>query len=211
MDNSVLEGIPLSDIQYIECINEVQPAYYIVPYITGNKSYTTQIFLSWKQNYFDKIMYSNPMAVCQGQTYEELEEMFKFYVEHNINLIGIAFNSLAYSKNDIEHMMGRVACINNLVEKNLIPENTKLHLLGCQLPQELSYYTETSKSYIYSIDTNNPILCALSNIQYTQQEKGYGISVRPKNIRMQYFVFSVLDITQKQCMLQNIEYFKQMC
>jgi hypothetical protein len=146
MDNSVLEGIPLSDIQYIECINEIQPAYYIVPYIVGNKVYTTQIFLSWKQNYFDKIMYSNPMAVCQGQTYEELEEMFKFYVEHNVNLIGID-----YSNNSIE----RVAFINSLIEKDLIPENVKLHLLRCQSLKELDFYTKTAKSHIYSVDIVN--------------------------------------------------------
>ena len=66
-------------------------------------------------------------------------------------------------------MMGRILTISKLYKNKIIGKSDRVHLLGCALPQEFSYYKDFK--FIESIDTSNPIIHGLKGIKY----KHYGL------------------------------------
>ena len=66
-------------------------------------------------------------------------------------------------------MMGRILTISNMYKDGMIRKSDRIHLLGCALPQEFSYYKDFP--FIESIDTSNPIIHGLKGIKY----KHYGL------------------------------------
>jgi hypothetical protein len=62
-------------------------------------------------------------------------------------------------------MMGRIMTISKMYKNGLIDKGDRVHLLGCALPQEFRYYNDFP--FIESIDTSNPIIHGLEDIQYS--------------------------------------------
>ena len=60
--------------------------------------------------------------------------------------------------------MGRILTISSMYEGGIIRKSDRVHLLGCALPQEFSYYRDFP--FIESIDTSNPIIHGLKGIRY---------------------------------------------
>ena len=60
--------------------------------------------------------------------------------------------------------MGRIMTISKMYKAGLIKDKDRVHLLGCALPQEFSYYPDFP--FIESIDTSNPIIHGLKRKQY---------------------------------------------
>jgi hypothetical protein len=56
-----------------------------------------------------------------------------------------------------------------MYKAGLIKDSDRVHLLGCALPQEFSYYPDFP--FIESIDTSNPIIHGLKGKQY----KSFGL------------------------------------
>ena len=54
--------------------------------------------------------------------------------------------------------------IHKLWDMRVIKSYHRVHLLGCALPQEFSYYKDFP--FIESIDTSNPIIHGLKGIKY---------------------------------------------
>ena len=61
-------------------------------------------------------------------------------------------------------MMGRVALLGRLKKDGVINKKKPHHLLGCALPQEGQFYK--GYDWIYSMDTSNPVVHAIKNIEY---------------------------------------------
>ena len=60
--------------------------------------------------------------------------------------------------------MGRIMVISRMYKSKLIGNSDRVHLLGCALPQEFSYYADFP--FIESIDTSNPIIHGLEGVKY---------------------------------------------
>ena len=63
-------------------------------------------------------------------------------------------------------MLGRVKLLGDLVRDSIINEDKPHHLLGCGLPQEFSFYKNADYKWLYSLDTSNPIVHGIKNIEY---------------------------------------------
>jgi len=65
-------------------------------------------------------------------------------------------------------MMGRFVLLSRLLDDGVIEKSKLHHLLGCSLPQEgLLYLSDDNDwSWIYSIDSSNPIVHGLKDIRY---------------------------------------------
>ena len=51
-----------------------------------------------------------------------------------------------------------------MYKSKLIGNSDRVHLLGCALPQEFSYYADFP--FIESIDTSNPVIHGLEGVKY---------------------------------------------
>lgn len=68
-------------------------------------------------------------------------------------------------------MYGRMLLVDILIERGYIKSNTKVHLLGCALPQEFRHYKGERYSFIETIDTSNPVVHGMKGIRY----KSFGL------------------------------------
>ena len=68
------------------------------------------------------------------------------------------------------------------MEMGDIKQDDRIHLLGCAVPQEFGWYKNIN--CVESIDTSNPVMSALEDIQY----KNYGLYKKPKANMNDYFL-----------------------
>ena len=64
---------------------------------------------------------------------------------------------------------GRYNTIKEFYNKGLISKFDRVHLLGCNIPQEFSWYKDMP--FIESVDTSNPVIHGLAGVKY----KDYGL------------------------------------
>ena len=64
----------------------------------------------------------------------------------------------------ITKAQGRYNTIKEFYEDGLINKSDRVHLLGCNIPQEFSWYKDMP--FIQTIDTSNPVIHGLSGIKY---------------------------------------------
>ena len=61
---------------------------------------------------------------------------------------------------------GRYNTIKDFYQKRLIDKGDRVHLLGCNIPQEFSWYYDLP--FIESIDTSNPVIHGLAGVKYEE-------------------------------------------
>lgn len=142
--------------------------YYVVPDVIGNKKETIDSFNKFK-TIFNK---GKKIGVCQGSTFIELLECFKF-MKDNVDIIAITHECKLFKQNDMSYSSGlnimqnmsknRIYFINLLRELDLL-KDTKVHLLGVALPYEVLSYRDIPE--IISIDTSSPIVNGILGISY---------------------------------------------
>ena len=99
-------------------------------------------------------------------------------------------------------MMGRLKTITNLYKHNIISDFDRVHLLGCNLPQEYLYYTDFK--FIESIDTSNPVIHGLEGVRYSQG----GLLHKSKQKIDKDFTQEVTP-TQKADIMYNVHMFRK--
>jgi hypothetical protein len=183
MDNSLHElGTPYNQDRLFYWIEELQPDEFIVPdhWQDMNKTIASAEEWLFYQLDFPNIKF---VSVVQANNLEEGLQCFSKLYHIGYNKIAISYGASWY--NDLSthpnpnfaKMLGRVAFVNKISKHHSI--NTKygdieLHLLGCQLPQEFSYYNHIKA--IKTIDTSNPVIAGAEGTQY----KFYGLTEKPK-------------------------------
>jgi len=85
---------------------------------------------------------------------------------------------------------------------NVIESNDRVHLLGCQVPQEFGWYR--GFKFIESIDTSNPVMAALEGMRYTNS----GLTEKPKANMNDYF-FMLSDQVDYELLSHNILKFRE--
>lgn len=172
LDNSIFElGVAFDSdtfLEYVEELNAINSEnfYYIIPDVLEEKDETIKQFKEFRAKY-DK---GNTIGVVQGKNFNQVVDCFKFMKE-NADIVAISFNysyyERMYSELPTEHawMRGRIHLIDYLDKSGLL-RDTKVHLLGCGLPQEFSYYRQPE---LYSLDTSNPVVHGILGIEYGEK------------------------------------------
>ena len=164
MDNSLHElGEAYDSARLWHWINELQPNEFIVPDVWENKTQSVVNARQWiKYEYPENTI---PVAVVQAQTLHEAFECTQTYKDLGYQKIAYSYGASYY--NDVcvhpnKHLgkaLGRVYVISTLYKQGVLTPNDRVHLLGCQVPQEFGWYQGIE--CIESIDTSNPIMAAL--------------------------------------------------
>ena len=175
MDNSLHELGKAYDSKRLRYwVNELEPNEFIVPDVWEDKTQTLVSAKFWSQIILPEDV--EKVAVVQAKSYSEARECYR--ILHNFHYYKkIAFSYGASYYNDlfphpnplVGKMMGRVLVISKLYQEGIISDSDQIHLLGCALPQEFSYYQ--GFNFIKSIDTSNPVIHGLAGITY----KDYGL------------------------------------
>ncbi len=154
---------------------------YIIPDVLDDYEGTVSQAKNFLQKY-EKLP-GKKMAVAQGKTCSELLHCYQELNSlTNLDRTGISFNCEAYTSSSEDSCAednfeeetilkawgsGRIRFINTLLEsyRELSELPSRLHLLGCSLPQEFKYYR--GMDAIASIDTSNPVVHGIKGIAYT--------------------------------------------
>ena len=171
LDNSIFELEEAFEAdRFALWVERLKPSWYIIPDALENSTKTMEQALNWTKNY--KNLPGKKIGVVQGKTYSEIVACYKFMDTRDIDMIAISFD-YSYYRDSISHpnkyvswMLGRVKLLGDLVRDNIINEDKPHHLLGCGLPQEFSFYKNANYKWLYSLDTSNPIVHGIKNIEY---------------------------------------------
>ena len=174
MDNSLHElGHPYDSERLAHWLYYFKPDEFIVPDYWQDKTATLVSAKEW----INKIYPENttPMAVVQGKDKNESRECYDILKHQGYQKIAFSYGAdWYYSKGketseNIENITltkahGRYNFIKELYEDNTISKTDRIHLLGCNVPQEFSWYK--NMPFIKTIDTSNPVIHGLAGIKY---------------------------------------------
>jgi len=204
MDNSLHElkdingGHGYSHDRLRYWVNELEPNEFIVPDVWMDCSQTVAQAKHWKQyKYPEK---TKPIAVIQGSNKSEAYLCANLLHDLGYSKLCVSYGATWYNDSfphnnvDMGKALGRVHFVMGLLQLQHL-KNVKLHLLGCAIPSEFSWYDNHPQ--IESIDTSNPVMAALEGIKY----EGYGLNNKPKANMNDHFNVDIKDVNH-----ENVEY-----
>lgn len=172
MDNSLHElGEAYNHSRLEYWINTLQPDEFIVPDVWENPIDSYKNASDWIKFKFPSN--TTAVAVVQVSPSSQLDEfvtLYKAYKRLGYEKIAFSYGLSSYNNismhpnKDMGKALGRIQVILKLIYNNIIEKGDRIHLLGCSLPQEFSWYYGIG--CIESIDTSNPIMAALSDLEY---------------------------------------------
>lgn len=171
----------LSDADYVEFINLLEPQEYVVPYVVGDYEATVKRFNTFTTEYNN--IHSNIVAVPQGKSYLKYIRCYKDFANRsNVSKIAMSNDIPYYLQSNLESnelndndrmMMERIDTIANMISNDLIDFEKPHHLLNCHLPQELGKYnlkalkrSQIDIHWIESINASAPIFHSINRIEY---------------------------------------------
>ena len=170
MDNSLHElGEAYDTERLLHWVDHLEPDEFIVPDVWQDKNQTLVNAKKWLD--IDLPENTTKVAVVQAQSYGEAVSCYNILsTHHGYKKIAFSYGADWYA-DEFPHpnplvgkMMGRIMTISKMYKAGLIKDKDRVHLLGCALPQEFSYYPDFP--FIESIDTSNPIIHGLKRKQY---------------------------------------------
>ena len=206
LDNSIFELEEAFDAdKFAYWINEIRPTWYIIPDVLEDAGGTMAKMANWNGKY-RKTAFGKTIGVVQGKSYEEIVDCYE-YMDNvaEVDMIAISFDYSYYIKSVphpnkyVSWMLGRVKLLGDLVKDGVINENKPHHLLGCGLPQEFSFYSQYS--WIYSLDTSNPVVHGIKEI-------GYGTDGLWSKESQKLFELINYEVEDTNLILNNIHKFR---
>jgi hypothetical protein len=192
LDNSLHElGTAYHDDGLLYWINKLKPNEFIVPDVWQDAS--TSIINARKWATIELPKEVTKVAVVQAKNFLEATICYQAYKDLGYKKIAFSYGAEYYldhsshSNKNIAKALGRVEVINRMYGMDLISKNDRVHLLGCQVPQEFSWYKDMP--FIETIDTSNPIMATLDGIQYGRN----GLTEKPKSDMNHNFYTTDLD------------------
>jgi hypothetical protein len=178
MDNSLHElkdtngGKPYDIDRLWYWMNELQPNEFIVPDYWMDKTTTLVTAKKWLSYEIPKN--TTLVAVVQAQNKVEAFDCYHILKMQGYKKIAFSYgadwyadecrvnseNLNIYSKKSL----GRYNVIKEFYDKGLIEKTDRIHLLGCNLPQEFNQYV--NMPFIETLDTSNPVIHGLLGIKY---------------------------------------------
>lgn len=207
MDNSLHElGEAYDTSRLLYWISELEPNEFIVPDVWENGAYSVRNARTWAN--VEMPENTTKVAVVQGKTYSDFVNGYQSYKWFGYQKIAFSYGAswfeetFQHPNSYIAKMMGRLKTITNLYKNKVISDFDRVHLLGCNLPQEYLYYKDFK--FIKSIDTSNPVIHGLKGIRYSEG----GLLRKDKEKIDENFTRKITP-KQKEDILYNIEMFKK--
>lgn len=207
LDNSVFElGEAYEEQEYARWIEKLEPTYYIIPDRFEDKKFTVSSVNKWTERTFC----AKPIGVVQGETIDELLECYDDIAD-KVDIIAISFAQPAFEKlfplihKDWARSLGRVFFVNSLINKGLLRDWKKHHLLGCSLPQELIWYKNPIYNFLTSIDTSSPVLHTIFDKKY----ESWGLKEKIKTKLADYINIDS-SLINSNLLYYNLEIFKNL-
>lgn len=210
MDNSLHElGEPYSEDRLLYWVDEIQPHEFIVPDLWENSAGTIKLATQWmNKNLPDKV---TKVAVVQAKSYEEAKKTYTEYKKIGYSKIAFSYGAEYFNKVcphsniNLGKALGRVQTIIQMYNEGIIEDTDRVHLLGCQVPQEFSWYN--GMTFIETIDTSNPIIAGYESTFYNS----YGLDFKPKIKIDQIIDLDFNDIEPKlEVIRYNVNKFKSL-
>ena len=207
MDNSLHElGEAYDTSRLLHWISELEPDEFIVPDVWENAHQSVRNAKMWSGIELPENV--TKVAVVQGKNYTDFATSYQSYKWFGYQKIAFSYGASWFNET-FEHpnqyiskMMGRLKTITNLYKHNIISDFDRVHLLGCNLPQEYLYYTDFK--FIESIDTSNPVIHGLEGVRYSQG----GLLHKSKQKIDKDFTQEVTP-TQKADIMYNVHMFRK--
>jgi len=207
MDNSLHElGHAYDSARLMHWINELVPNEFVVPDVWENRDASVVNARKWSQIELPKGV--TKVAVVQAQTIHEAATCYQTYRDLGYEKIAFSYGASYYNdvvphpNRDLGKALGRLSVISALYKTKVIHDNDRVHLLGCAVPQEFSWYR--GFKFIESIDTSNPVMAALEGIRYSNA----GLDAKPKANMNDYF-YMLSDQVDYDILTNNIYKFRE--
>ena len=207
MDNSLHElGKAYDTSRLLYWISELEPNEFIVPDVWENANRSVLNARTWASIELPEGV--TKVAVVQGKSYTEFATTYQSYKWFGYKKIAFSYGASWFGETFnhpniyISKMMGRLKTITSLYKHNLISDFDRVHLLGCNLPQEYLYYKDFK--FIESIDTSNPVIHGLEGIRYSE-----GGLLHKSNQKIDKDFTQEITLKQKEDILHNVKMFKK--
>lgn len=207
MDNSLHElGVAYDEDRLLHWIGVLRPNEFIVPDVWQDRTQSVVNARKWAQIKLPKGV--EKVAVVQATTIHEASTCYQTYKDLGYKKIAFSYGASYYNdvvphaNKDLGKALGRMSVISALYKTRVIEDNDRVHLLGCQVPQEFGWYR--GFKFIESIDTSNPVMAALEGIRYTNA----GLTEKPKANMNDYF-FMLSDQVDYELLSHNILKFRE--
>ena len=176
MDNSLHElGEPYNSARLWHWMNYFKPNEFIVPDYWQDKTATLVSAKSWLQREYPEG--TTPVAVVQANNQSEAHTCYHILKMQGYKKIAFSYGADWYyeeglsttSNKDnkfITKAHGRYNTIKKFYEQDTINKFDSIHLLGCNIPQEFSWYKDMP--FIKTIDTSNPVIHGLAGVKYKE-------------------------------------------
>jgi hypothetical protein len=179
MDNSLHELKHAYDrSRLLYWINELKPNEFIIPDVWQDTNASVVNAREWIQIQLPKEV--TKVAVVQANNYTDAAICYQIYKDLGYKKIAFSYGAEYYLNHsnhpnkNIAKALGRIEVVSRMFSMGLIKSTDRVHLLGCQVPQEFSWYKDMP--FIETIDTSNPIMATIDRIQYGQN----GLLDKPK-------------------------------
>lgn len=175
LDNSIFElEEAFEPDRFALWVERLKPEWYIIPDALEDAEKTMQQAANWIKNYSH--LPGKKIGVVQGKTYQEIKDCYIAMDKiAKVDMIAISFDysyytdSVPHPNKYVSWMLGRVKLLGDLIRDGVINKDKPHHLLGCGLPQEFSFYRHDEYSFIYSLDTSNPVVHGIKNVKYNPE------------------------------------------
>jgi hypothetical protein len=193
LDNSLHElGEAYNDNGLLYWIDELKPQEFIIPDVWQDTIHSIVNARKWAQIELPKEV--TKVAVVQATNFADaLTLLSSVYKDLGYKKIAFSYGAEYYldhsshPNKNIAKSLGRLQVISKLYDMDMIKDTDRVHLLGCQVPQEFSLYKDMP--FIETIDTSNPIMATLDGIQYGRN----GLTEKPKADMNHNFYTTDLD------------------
>ena len=213
LDNSIFElKKAFEPNAFKEWIEKLQPNCYIIPDSLESAEETVEQCGEWLevQSKTGYAAEARKIGVVQGKTFQELVECYKFMVD-NVDQIAISFDYSFYlqiglGRTNLEKFCsGRQMFITMLINENIWNWNKSIHLLGCSLAKEFSWYVDNNIWNIRSCDSSNPVIAGMEGKKY---DADFGLITKSKT-KLADNIDIELTADQKELIFYNVGQFKK--
>jgi hypothetical protein len=208
MDNSLHElGHAYDSKRLLYWINELKPDEFIVPDVWQNRQYSVKNAREWSKIELPEGV--TKVAVIQAVDLFDAMVCYQDYRDLGYQKIAFSYGADYYGElsehpnPDLAKALGRIYVISHFYKIKLIQDDHRVHLLGCQVPQEFGWYK--AMPFIESIDTSNPIMAALDGMDYDPT----GLQTKPEaNMNDNFYITP--DKIDYELLNHNLSAFREL-
>ena len=192
LDNSLHElGTAYHDSGLLHWIEKLLPQEFIIPDVWQDTTASMANAVKWSTIELPEGV--TKVAVVQATNFADALTCYRIYKDLGYKKIAFSYGADYYldhsshPNKNIAKSLGRLQVISKLYEMEIILPKDRVHLLGCQVPQEFSLYKDMP--FIETIDTSNPIMATLDGIKYGRN----GLTGKPKANMNDHFYTTEID------------------